>query len=111
MFYDHMQKYGLEFKDGKEFLHRLEVFNAMVKTIDEHNASGKSWSMGLNQFSHMTADEWRKYVNLNSRPPKLRRNRTNKVHGEPSTNLGIPASVDWVAAGAVTPVKDQGQCG
>ena len=22
-----------------------------------------------------------------------------------------PASVDWVAAGVVTPIKDQGQCG
>jgi C1A family cysteine protease len=27
------------------------------------------------------------------------------------SNATYPASVNWVSAGAVTPVKDQGQCG
>jgi len=110
-FFDHMQKFDLKFENGKEFLHRLEIFAKTVKTIEEHNASGQSWTMGLNQFSHMTTDEWRAAVRLQTKLPTLRRNADTPIHGEPTSIVGLPDSVDWVAAGAVTPVKNQGQCG
>jgi len=110
MFFDHMQKYELDFEHGKEFIHRLEIFVEEVKAIEKHNSdSKKTYTMGLNQFSHLTYSEWKDAVRLGStRPPNLRRG-VGKIHGEPSVD--VAASVDWTAAGAVTPVKNQGQCG
>ena len=109
MFIDHMQKYELEFKDGKEFLKRLEMFAQEVIRVEKHNAdSTKTSTEGLNQFSHMTIDEWRDSVRLSTRPPQLRRNPA-PLHGEPS--VASPTEVDWTTKGAVTPVKNQGQCG
>jgi xylem cysteine proteinase len=61
--------------------------------------------MAVNKFADMTAREWRaKYLGL-----------ANNTYGNrtysPVKATALPASVDWTEHGAVTPVKDQGQCG
>lgn len=110
-FYEHIVKYNLKFGDGKEFVKRLSIFAENLKTIEEHNAAGHSWKMGQNKFSHLTFDEFKDEVRIGGyRPPMLRKSG-DKVHEAPADMSSVPKSVDWRNEGAVTPVKDQGQCG
>jgi len=93
--------------DKKEFMNRFDIFNANYDLIEKHNAAGKSWTMAANQFADLTHDEFvAKYVGT-----KAQRVKSNLPSFSAATTDDIPDSVDWRTKGAVTPVKDQGQCG
>jgi len=109
-FAEHMQKYGLQFKDGAEFVSRLQIFADNYDMIEAHNNGNSSYKMGINKFSHMTLAEFQEATHTGGvRPPMLRKN--NKLHAAPADVSALPASVDWSTTGAVTPVKNQGSCG
>jgi C1A family cysteine protease len=110
-FADHVQKFGLKFADGAEFVRRLQIFADNYDQIEAHNSGNHSWKMGINKFSHMTLAEFQEATHTGGlRPPMLRKNG-NKVLAAPADTSALPASVDWSTTGAVTPVKNQGSCG
>lgn len=85
-----------------------QAFEANIQLINAHNRRYErgleTYTMGLNQFSHLTAEQFKTYVH-NPYNRTLARNEVVL----PTT--GIPTAVDWRDHGAVTPVKNQGQCG
>jgi len=112
LFFDHIQNFNLNFKDGAEFIHRLEIFASNLDQIEKHNADKtQTYTLGVNQFTHLSFDEFVDTVKVGIRAPYLRRDTADFLHTEPSDVSTLPASVDWTTQGAVTGVKNQGNCG
>jgi len=77
------------------------------ETIATHNAKGLTYTLGHNEFSDMTSEEFfTKYVGYNRAAYKPSGNFHVGV-----SNSSVPDAVDWVEKGAVTPIKNQGMCG
>jgi len=89
----------------EEFFHRYNTFKDNVNLINAHNAKNTSYTLAVNQFADLNTAEFGAQM-----CGFKRELRTNAHHAEP-IDVAPAASVDWIAKGAVTPVKDQGQCG
>merc|ERR1712087_964678 len=72
--------------------------------MGNHNRGRPSYSLAMNQFGDLTQDEF-----ADTYLSKFETDRPKDIHVFDTTNL--PASVDWTTKGAVTAVKNQGQCG
>jgi len=85
-------------------------FAATEARIVAHNARGLPWTLGHNQFSDLAPDEFEAlYIARSGLNPHAARPVTRVVN---ATELPAPpASVDWVAKGALPAVKNQAQCG
>jgi C1A family cysteine protease len=104
-----LERFHKKYETLKEFEERFEIFKENVKHIFDHNSDKlQNYTLGINQFSDLTSNEFtEKYIGAYSNLEKSV--CMQFVNKETLSNL--PKSVDWTANGAVTPVKDQGQCG
>ena len=103
-----MSKFGRVYKSGTEKQQRFEVFKANYQFIESTNKQpGLTYKVGLNEFADLTNEEFMaKYVGFKS--PSGPKKATPFKYA----NLtAAPTCVDWRSSGAVTPVKDQGNCG
>jgi C1A family cysteine protease len=92
-----------------ELFVRFQNFKENKQIIDEHNAKGLSWEMGVNQFTDLTRKEFSDLY-LGYRPRNNDYARSLNLHVRPMGQV-LADSLDWRTKGAVTPVKDQAQCG
>ena len=100
----HMAQFNRQITDVTEFRTRLANFTFVHNYIESHNNSGAGWLAGHNQFSDWSHVEYKQML--------------GRVGGDLSNDGSVHVfeetdqmSVDWITAGGVTAVKDQGQCG
>jgi len=100
-----VNEYGKDYHTKEEFDYRFNAFKDNLKKIDRLNAAniaaGGEAVFGINIFADMPAHEFAQ---------RLMKNLTLEVV-EPFTSVAPDADIDWRNSGAVTAVKDQGQCG
>jgi len=102
------KKYGKSYTDA-EWPQRLSIFAENLEKVNKQNAehllAGGDAVFGITKFMDLTAAEF-KSMYLTYIP-------SNATKAGVSIELDGPmaATVDWRTKGAVTEVKDQGQCG
>jgi len=103
-FMEYITTHGKSYGTVEEFEFRKALFSITEDAIQSINGNeSHTWTAGHNKFSDWSHEEF------------------SKMHGYiPETHVYTEAtilpetnadSVNWVVAGATTPVKDQGQCG
>lgn len=104
------------YENAEEENMRFNIFLDSIAEIKAHNSrSNASYTLGLNKFADLTWSEFsRDYLGAGKKggdqdcsataydSPRLR----DQIFFE-----DIPDSIDWREKGAVSPVKNQGQCG
>jgi len=103
------EKYAKEYKVDEMF-HRYGVFKDNVAMIEAHNAKdNESYKMAVNEFTDLTWEEFSDmYKGYKHADRKFSRQQNQHVVKDDEV---LADSLDWRDNGAVTPVKDQGQCG
>ncbi|GKT15588.1 peptidase C1A [Aduncisulcus paluster] len=118
IFDDFKRRYNKSYATAEETQMRRELFSRRLNMIREHNASGRRFTMKLNQFADLTLDEIH-----NTFTGKVKRSQlTDDEHYPnyiphdvtPSGSLTDKTPIDWRLQGAPMVnglVKDQGNCG
>jgi len=109
VFEDWKVAHGKSYESELEHTHRFSVFSENYHHIHHKNSLNRNITLKVNKFADLTNDEF-KVQHLSgyfSRPRSLIMSPSNGL----DLSFLLPTEVDWVAKGAVTPVKNQGQCG
>lgn len=122
LFEQWQKSYRKVYKHPEEAERRLMHFKSNLKYVVDKNskrggAGSSSHIVGLNKFADMSNEEFRhKYLSKVKKPAnrsQLRREMRTSHEQETHkvSSCDAPSSLDWRKYGAVTGVKDQGDCG
>ena len=106
------QSVGKSFSDINnvdEYFHTLSNWVDNDNYIRDMNAKGLSYELGHGPFSGLNQREFSQFLMDRAHNKVTRPYAEMRIINKSMLNL--PAAVDWTTIGAVTGVKDQGQCG
>lgn len=90
-----------------EYHNRFSIFKDNLEyTIDHNKYNETSYTLGVTPFMDLTHEEFKSRFN-----GLIGSSFGSSCSSFKSSNANLPSSYDWRDHNAVTPVKDQGQCG
>jgi len=101
------------YETAEEKATRYGIFKENRVYIKKMNEDNDGVTFDINQFADLTHDEFaEKYIGGGVKPELKKMWEGVPYLGQHKySGAALPDSVDWVSKGAVTPVKNQGQCG
>jgi len=107
---DFKRLFGKVYESATEERRRFDIFKENLAYVETENAWNHSYELEVNKFADLSLEEFTsRYMGM-SKPDRLFGDAPflgyHEYKGEE-----LPTSVDWRTEGAVTPVKNQGQCG
>jgi len=91
---------------AQEFHHRFGVWKKNMQFVENFRGTHQ---VAMNSFGDLTSEEFKAIYNgLRVPENRMMALRSAEAAVDAAT---LPTSVDWRSKGAVTPVKNQGQCG
>merc|ERR1712084_294 len=100
---------GKTYSSAVEEEQRFEIFKVNVDYINSMNSKNK-FRLGVTPFADMTADEFGA-SHFGIAKPDASWGSLPNLGNHTYNGETLATSVDWTTKGAVTPVKNQGQCG
>jgi len=108
-------RYNKEYSNPKEEARRFQIFKKNYGLIETINKKNLTYTVAMNSFGDLTNSEFVSQMNgFKSNPNRVRKTGSIKPN---ALALTCPAgnvtglTCDWRQSGAVTPIKNQGQCG
>lgn len=102
-FQNFIKKFDKVYENLETMKSRFEHYRSNMEYAEASNAMQKNYTLGETFFADLSLDEFRKFKNN-----YMVGNSCTKFTGSDATT---PSELDWRSKGAVTAVKDQGQCG
>lgn len=115
-FVEFTQKFKKDYSSFEELEVRFQIFRSNFHNIMKHNSivdSSIHYKLGVNSFSDLTPEEFKSQY-VGGFKKRLFANATASSCGSFSASASrqdLPIEIDWRTKNAVTPVKNQGQCG
>jgi C1A family cysteine protease len=112
-FADWMKQYGKTYDSNGEEENRLQTYlenRAVAAKLSEENPLAE---FGANAFSDLSEKEFAVYHNSANFYAMSNKTLVPQWpdYSDEEVTEALASSIDWVSKGAVTPVKNQGQCG